>query len=350
MLETPIYCEAYGTVLQTNAHWPALKHTAARENLITIRVDHVSELPPCPPVIRTCELQGRTLAVIGVAPDMLLQVDECLRVSFDQAHRTLHCLTTPRADDRVVEYWMLRQILPIASLMWGDAEILHAGAVRINDEAAAFLAPSFTGKSTLVGHFVERGYTLITDDHLVLQRPEGNDDARTLVFPTIPYYRNYRAMESLGRYTERYDSSPARLRVIYVLKRAEPEAPVRIAACSKADAALELLHQAPYSLLNRMLPGVAALVRQRFAYIANLPLSVHVRRIEVPRSLDRLVEVEHHIIDDFHGLARASRSHTTQRSVERKGHANDDFSSAASRLSYFTNELTNVKQHHLSTL
>jgi hypothetical protein len=228
-----------------------------------------------------------------------MQIDDLLLVTFNRAQRRLRCFATASAEDNTVEYWLLRQIVPIARLIWGEAEILHAGAVRLGNEAAAFLAPSYTGKSTLVGHFVQRGYTLITDDHLVLHRHDGRSGEPTWVFPSIPYYRNFRALETLGHFTDQYDNDPTRLRVIYVLKRAEPDAPVRISSMTNSEAALELLHQAPYSVLNLEMPEMLHLARQRFEFVSKLPLSVPVRKLEVPRSLDRLREVEEHICADF---------------------------------------------------
>ena len=308
MLETSIHCEAYGAVLRTNVHWTTLRAAPARENPITIAVQKVERLPEAQPALNTCELQRRTLRVIGTAPDIQMRVDDCLLVTFEQAQRRLDCFVTAEAADSMVEYWLLRQIVPIARLIWGDAEILHAGAVRIDGEAAAFLAPSGTGKSTLVGHFVERGHNLITDDHLVMQRHNGRHGEPTWVLPTIPYYRNFRAIETLGRYTTRYDTAACRLRVIYVLKPAGVDAPVAISALPNAEAALEMLYQAPYNLLNRMMPKTYPLFQRRFEFISNLPLNVHVRRLEVPRSLHRLPEVEAHIIADFRRLSGSSHA------------------------------------------
>lgn len=300
MPESRLHCEAYGAVLRTNVAWQTLASAAAESpELLTFHVERVEQLPTCP-LRNSVKLQGRQIRAGQTHSGIHIQVDDFLLACLDQANARIQCWVLPQASDEIIAYWLLRQILPIARLSWGNVEMLHAGGVRIGNEAVAFLAPSYTGKSTLVAHFVERGYQLITDDLLVLQRHEGKPPERTWVWPSLPYYRNYRASETLGRYTERYTSAPSRLRVIYVLKRAEPDAPVSISPLPNAVAALELLHQAPYNLSR--VPCLSPLLRQRFEFVSNLPLNVHVRRLDVPRSLDRLPEVEASIAADFHCL------------------------------------------------
>lgn len=291
-------CQAYGTVLQTNVSWPSLSSGQPRPDTIFIQVDRVTILPAAGSPLTTSELQGRTVRILGAFPDLSMQIDDMLLVAFEHKQRRLHCFATENADEALVKYWLLRQIVPIAQLVWNDADLLHAGAVQIGDEAAAFLAPSGTGKSTLVGHFVGSGHKLVTDDHLVLRR--GNPGEPVWTLPTVPYYRNYRAMEHLGRYTDQYDPDPCRLKVIYVLKIADPAAEVQASPLSNAEAALELLYQAPYNLINLKFPDALPLARRRFEFIAGLPASVTVKRLDVPRSLDRLPEVAAYITADFH--------------------------------------------------
>jgi hypothetical protein len=294
-----MHCHAYGTVLRTNLPWAALTPALPSTDAVSIQVDRVLELPACGPLLTSRSLQGRTVRVLGTFPDLLLRIDDVLLVSFEQQKRRLQCFATPQASDAVIEYWLLRQMIPIAQLIWNEAEILHAGAVRIGDWAAAFLAPSCTGKSTLVGHFIGCGYQLVTDDHLVLRRGDMGG-AGIRVLPTIPYYRDYRGVETLGRRTDQYNPAPCKLGAIYVLKAAPPESPVRASALSNSEAALELLHQAPYNLINLEFPTAIPLARRRFEFLSTLPLHIPVRRLNVPRSLDRLPEVSAYILSDLH--------------------------------------------------
>src|SRR5262249_17731012 len=63
--------------------------------------------------------------------------------------------------------------------------VLHAGAVRIGDEAIAFIGNSGSGKSTLTGSFHAAGLPLLCDDGLILTNREGV----TWALPTYPSLR-----------------------------------------------------------------------------------------------------------------------------------------------------------------
>jgi hypothetical protein len=64
---------------------------------------------------------------------------------------------------------LFAQPLPLAALLQGRA-VLHASAVAIADQTLMFIAPSGTGKTSLAGHLVSRGATLMADDTLALER------------------------------------------------------------------------------------------------------------------------------------------------------------------------------------
>lgn len=298
-----MHCHAYGTVVETNIPWSSLIEAQPRANGLTVQVETVELLPAAEPVACTRNLQGRTLQFSGIFPNLGLQIDDWMLVLFDKQRRRLQCLVTAAAEEALIEYWLLRQCIPMAQLVWDDAEMLHAGSVRIGDEAVAFLAPSFTGKSTLVGHLIAEGHALIADDHLMLRTGAPEFPETILTLPTIPFYRNYRTFESLGHHTTNYDPAPCRLRVIYVLKIADPAAPVSISPLSNAEAALELLYQAPYNLQKLGYPSAMPFARRRFELISNLPLKLAVRRLDVPRSLDRLPEVSEYLIADYQRIA-----------------------------------------------
>ena len=73
---------------------------------------------------------------------------------------------------------LFAQPLPLAALLRGRA-VFHASAVAFGDQALMFIAPSGTGKTSLAGHLVSRGATLMADDALVLER----DRERVLAHP-----------------------------------------------------------------------------------------------------------------------------------------------------------------------
>src|SRR5579864_4054354 len=64
--------------------------------------------------------------------------------------------------------YFLGQVLSYCLLARG-IEPLHATAIIVDDQAIAFLGDSGMGKSTLAAKFLQRGYTLLTDDVLALE-------------------------------------------------------------------------------------------------------------------------------------------------------------------------------------
>ena len=75
----------------------------------------------------------------------------------------------PRTEDlRTVEAFLLQ----VAMSFWLETighPVLHASCIAAGDGAAAFLAFSGTGKSTLAAAFLTNGYRLISDDSLPLE-------------------------------------------------------------------------------------------------------------------------------------------------------------------------------------
>src|SRR5262249_41049893 len=72
--------------------------------------------------------------------------------------------------------------------------VLHAGAVRVGDQAIGFLGDTGSGKSTLAASLDAAGYPLFSDDVLVLAYEEGVIRAR----PTYPGLRLWpHAIENL---------------------------------------------------------------------------------------------------------------------------------------------------------
>src|SRR6201997_3695947 len=64
--------------------------------------------------------------------------------------------------------YFLGQVLSYCLLTRG-IEPLHATAMVVGDQAVAFLGDSGAGKSTLAATFLQKGYTLLTDDVLALE-------------------------------------------------------------------------------------------------------------------------------------------------------------------------------------
>jgi hypothetical protein len=283
-----MHFHAYGAVIRTNFSCPGLLSARSCADTTAIQVDRVDKLPPAAPSAEGRSLQGRRIQVAGTFPDICFRIDELLLIAFEQQLRRIHCYAAHGATDASVNYWLLRHALPAARFLWEEVEVLHAGAVEIQGATTAFLAPCGAGKSTLVGYFVGRGYKLIADDHLLLQP---RDEGFVTSFPSIPFYRDNRDPEYLGRETRVYDNTPRPLRTLYVLHPVAAQAEVVASPLNHSVAAVELLRQAPFNvrMFGFRIPSV--LSRQRMDSLVKVAQATSVRRLDVPQSLDRLPEV-----------------------------------------------------------
>jgi hypothetical protein len=73
-----------------------------------------------------------------------------------------------RADHLAYHFWLLFNRL----LLLFDRIVLHAAAVHFEDSVALFCGPKGAGKSTLALFLLQRGGTLIAEDHVVVHRHE----------------------------------------------------------------------------------------------------------------------------------------------------------------------------------
>lgn len=68
-----------------------------------------------------------------------------------------------------ISHLLLDQVIPRLVTHRGRP-VLHASCVQIDDFAILFLGESGWGKSTLAAHFHKEGYSLLTDDCLLIER------------------------------------------------------------------------------------------------------------------------------------------------------------------------------------
>lgn len=291
-----MHCHAYGTIIQTNVSCPGLIPAPPCTGALSLQLNRVDVLPPAEYPVESTSLQGRTIQMSGDFPDLFMRIDDLLVVSFERQLRRIRCYATHVVGDVLIHYWILRHVIPMARFLWREAEVLHAGAVEIDSGTAAFLAPCGGGKSTLVRQLIDLGHKLIADDHLLLQ---GDESGSVIVFPSIPYYRDNRDYEYLGRETRLYDPAPSKLGALYLLNWVGADDDVGVFSLSPAQAAIELLRQAVYNLRNFGYRVPKQTATQKLAFLANVSQAVPVRRLEVPRSLNRLAEVAAFVKSDF---------------------------------------------------
>ena len=137
---------------------------------------------------------GFSLATAGDA--LLLHFPNLAEIVIDADCHQIGAWPAPGTDDETLRHLLLDQVLPRLLAHRGRL-VLHAGAVRVDDTAIAFVGATGYGKSTLTASFQSAGYSLLSDDGLVLHPIE----AEVTALPTYPSLRLW-PESSAGLYPE----------------------------------------------------------------------------------------------------------------------------------------------------
>ena len=286
---------AYGECIESDLDFDALPRVARIKNSILIQTERVASIERDMGIsVRSCSAQNRTVHIVSHVSHVNVQVDLVLGFELWFSSRRIRCLALDDTTEDLLKYWILQQIIPLFLLMNGSTEFLHGMAVSATpyrkDQSGlsclGFLGPSYAGKSTLLGYFLSRGHSLVTDDQLALSRRDYAE-----VLPAAPFYRPYRATEELGVCTAHYSAAPTQLQRLYLMTSASPETGVRIEKLFGMDAVTALFPNVHYSLHNYAKPDFYSLVESRFRGIVDVSRRIPIALLHVPRSLDRLPEV-----------------------------------------------------------
>lgn len=210
------------------------------------------------------------------------------------------------------QVYMLGQALSFALVKQG-LEPLHATVVVVNGRGAAFLGDSGFGKSSLAACFVEAGYSVLTDDALVLQEFRSSVVAypgppRIKLFPKVARRFLDDAAQSasmnpdtkkliLSMDLKRSCAMPVPLGAIYIV--AGPREVVRrqrvsIEPLTPREGFLALVKHT----FNSRLVNPERLQRQ-FTTTVGLAGRVSVKKLSYPRILARLPEVREAVLNDL---------------------------------------------------
>ncbi len=210
-----------------------------------------------------------------------------------------------------LRHLLLDQVLPLALSLDGGF-VLHASGVKIDERAIGVVGMAGRGKSTLAASFAAAGFSLLTDDCLILQEDEGDwhavayypgirlwPDNLTRIFPDASI------RESVAHYThkqrlsvrERVQFSRGRvpLSALFFLRdEQEPDPAGRIAInpLTSREAFVALLNA--NFLLEIRAP---AMLRRQFDLIARLIETVPCFGLEYPREHLFLPKVKTAIVD-----------------------------------------------------
>ena len=240
--------------------------------------------------------------------------------------RTIHYHRLKNASDESLAVYLLGQVLSFSLLSRG-LEPLHATAVVIDGAAVAFLGDCGYGKSTLGAAFVSRGYSMLTDDVLALEKRRAvwmahAGPSRVKLFPAV-------ARRVLERSTgDRMNSGTAKLIVpldageaidgaaplaaLYILPDPETSrrahgAKTSVVAVTGQDAFLEIT-RAAFNLIH----VDRERLKNQFSVVSALARDVPVRRLAYARRLAALPTVCERVIGDVRELTRRrSRTGTT---------------------------------------
>jgi hypothetical protein len=210
------------------------------------------------------------------------------------------------------QVYLLGQALSFALVKIG-LEPLHATCVVVGGSAVVLLGDSGFGKSSLAACFLSAGYTLLTDDLLLLREsPKG-----LLAYPGPPRIKLFPAMARrfLGRKVkslpmnsdaqklvipldrDRICSTPVPVRAIYALVSPHDvsgTAEVRIAPLSSRKAFVTLLN----NTFNYVIVDADRLRRQ-FLETTSLVNTVKVRSLAYPRRVSSLTSVRDALLADL---------------------------------------------------
>lgn len=196
-----------------------------------------------------------------------------------------------------------------AVLVGRGLPVLHASALRVGDEAVAFIGDKRFGKSTMAATLWERGHHLISDDVVILdpREPSGwtvrpgptgvklwPDAIESLGIPDQAHYPLCEgATKRILDTRERHATEPVPLRRIYVLGRGEQ---VKVESITASDGLIELMRNAFMYRYPEVVPNAQA---QLLATYAPIRRTVDMKVLLRPADKDRLTEVAEAIEADL---------------------------------------------------
>lgn len=216
--------------------------------------------------------------------------------AIDEPEGRLGCAWRKHLPAEDCEHLLINHALPLAATLAG-ALVLHASVVvRPDGVAVAFAGPVGAGKSTMALALASRGWKLLSDDRLVLDRD-------CMAYPVAPCIRvapgaaahlgfsaalpdghrkvrlrgNQRGLEFCGE--------PVRLERIVVIEHRD--GPTSAAPIAGRDASIAVLVSLLQLGLNR--PDVR---RRVFERVGELISSVATTRLRIAKRWDRLSEIE----------------------------------------------------------
>ncbi len=234
----------------------------------------------------------------------------------DDDGRAITCRPHPAVPTPTLEHLLIDQVLPRVLTHRGRI-MIHAGCVATSEGALAFLGDSGAGKSTLCAEFARAGYSLLSDDGIVIRPAATGRFEAVATYPglrlhpgplaalfdrhqaqgaLVAHYTKKRRVDRLGVLIRRA-AGPHPLKALYVLASGPT---IAVDPLPQREAFLALLRASFQLHLDD--PERAREVFERLGAILD---SVPARRIRYPRDFRSLGEVRSALMADLAQLIAA---------------------------------------------
>lgn len=256
------------------------------------------------------------LSCSKIAGDYLLQYHGLAQFSVDGTGRHIVGVAEAEIPRDTLRHLLLDQVLPMALSLQGR-EALHASAVLTPLGVCVFIGPSGTGKSTLAASLLNTGFSLLSDDCLVLEENRGSIVA-VAAYPGLrlwddtveALYGGTGPLQSVAHYTSKQrlvagvssDNIPIDrhpVRAVYCLAPQDGDAEEHsadslVARLSLREGLMELLSSAfRLDITNR-----AMLVRQ-FDFFERVAPLIPVKRLKIHHRFTFLPVIREAILADL---------------------------------------------------
>jgi hypothetical protein len=251
-----------------------------------------------------------------VSHGYLMHFPDLANFVFDPSNDSIRCIPEPQTPPHTLHHLLLDQVLPLV-LNHKGKEVLHGAAVVTPYGACAFVGQTGAGKSTLAASFLSAGYSVLTDDCVVL-------DGRGSDIITLPAYPGLRLWDDaiaalfgstgsyapVAHYTPKqrfaaartatsFCSSAVPLAGIYVLgtsddAHAVPASAPEIHPLTEREALMTLL-----SLAFKLDIRDHRMLTREFDFLHRLVTQIPVRRLTVPDSFTTLPAVQAAVLHDL---------------------------------------------------
>jgi hypothetical protein len=320
---TTVRYRAYGHSLSCNFPLHELEQSSVPDASepadlhIEISSSH-AHLPPSTSRYLTVSLTDGTpwLHCAKIDLHYILEFPDLATFVFAPPENSIRCIPHPQTPSHTLHHLLLDQVLPLV-LNHRGKEVLHGAAVVTPYGACAFVGPTGSGKSTLAASFLASGYSVLTDDCVVLDTCADNlvvvpaypglrlwDDAITALFGTTG------ACVPVAHYTPKQRfraavfgtpvcASTISLAGIYVIGASSTEPPTATSTferplLSKREAFMTLL-----SLAFKLDINDQSMLTREFDFLLHLVTQVPVRRLVIPDSFEALPDLRASILNEL---------------------------------------------------